>query len=146
MVGELLHAKAAIDLGFHLLDDNTTLNIEYRNRRLQIVHPSMGYQIAEVSSLGWNTVNWNQLVGSALLDNPAAADDVSRLSDALNYLSMYEVGVSEMMTLLNIRQNLLQIGERKVLPVGPSRYLTNIFGSSQLASWSAGTVQLTAWS
>lgn len=145
MTGRLLHAVAEISLGCHLLDDNTTINVEYRNRSLELVHPTMGFEPVTVSSLWFDTIDWASLVAPQLLVYPEAVDDVNRLSKALNYLSMYEAGVSEMMTQLNIRQVLLLIGERKVLPERPLQYLNNLTGRSEPAIWSAEAVLRTTW-
>jgi len=146
MTGTLVHATAVIRLGAHLLEDNTTLNIEYRTRSLQLLgHPTKDFRAVEVSSQWYDTITWAELVRDQLLVYPEAIEDVDRLSNALNFLSMYEMGVSEMMTLLNIRQNLLLTGERKVLPQRPLRYLTNLTGACSLANWSTDAVQRTTW-
>lgn len=145
MTGTLAHAKATLELGFHLIDDDTTLNLEYRNRKMELINHQLDYPPVVVSTLWFHTVDWLHLFSAALLEYPEATDDVRRLGEALSFLSMYEMGIPEMVSLLNIRQNQLQIGERKALTDKPLAYLTNISGSSKPASWSAETVLRTTW-
>jgi hypothetical protein len=145
MTGELAHAKAVVDLGFHVLQDGTTYNVEYRNRSMRLIHPINRYDDVTVSGLWFDKVDWTQLLSSELSGYPEALGDVERLEKALNYLSMYESGISEMMSLINIRQTELLLAENKVIPARPLHYLTNLTGQSELASWSTTTVSNTTW-
>lgn len=145
MYGTLAHAKATLELGFHLFDDDTTLNLEYRSRKIELINHQLDYPPIVVSTMWFHRIDWLQLFSAALLEYPEATDDVRRLGEALTYLSMYEMGVSEMMTLLNIRQGQAAIAERKALTDRPLAYLTNLSGVSKPASWSAETVLRTTW-
>lgn len=143
MTGTLALAMARVEVGFHIT--GTTLTVDYRNRGIRLLHPSLDYQEIVVSSESYNTIDWNHLLASDLAGYPEASDDADRLGKALNYLSMYELGVSEMMTLVNIRQNQLLDAERKVILEKPLQYLTVHNGSGLPTSWSAMTVLNTTW-
>jgi len=147
MTGTLLHAKAEVEIGFHSLEpDYTTLLVQYRNRTL-IVHPRQASGLSEirvkVSSLTFDHVDWESLLIDDYLVFPDIVQDVGRLSNALNFLSMYEEGIAEMLDLLNVRQNQLQIGERRVLSNKPQRFLSKFTGSYTLADWSTSAIQKT---
>lgn len=145
MTGSLGKLRGRIQLGLHLLEDEKTLNVEYRNRSIIAVSPPSGYSTIEVSTLAFDTIDWQTLSYPILEIYPEELDNVTRLGSALNYLSMYEFGVSEMMSLINIRQNLLLEAEMKVIPYKPELFLTNVSGRAEPAPWSAASLNRTIW-
>lgn len=145
MTGQLGNCQAVLEIGFHLLADETTLNAEYRNRRIFRDSADPQQQVVAVHSLAFDTVDWQTLTSSTRQVFPEESDNISRLSGALNYLSMYEFGVSEMMSLINLRQALLFPTENKVLTYKPQLFLTNVTGRAEPASWSAATLNRTFW-
>ena len=145
MTGILGNCKGQLELGFHLLKDEKTLNVEYRNRKISSVSMPPGSLEPVVSSLWFDAIDWQTLCAPILAVNPEYLENTTRLGNALNYLSMYEFGTSEMMNWINIRQGQLTESEMKVLPYKPELFLTSVSGRTEPAPWSVASVNRTIW-
>lgn len=145
MVGTLGLSRATIEIGLHQLSDERTYNVEYRNRFLHPYSMTDRSQPIRVHALGFDVIDWQALAYPLLQVNPREQDNVTRLGNALNFLSMYESGIAEMLTLINIRQNQLSQTELKVIPYKPIAFLTSVTGKSEPAVWSATSLYRTTW-